>query len=338
VKILSAYRLATLLLVFSCPSVGLGESHSAEAKKHFEAGVSYVDDPSGAKWEEALKEFRAAYEISHNWRLMNNIAVCAMNLERDGEAIEAYTQYLAKAGPKELSAKQRSQAEKDLAMLSASLVKVKVDVEPLDAVLVDERQNSKGELLVNRYPAKDGVAAVGMHPGHHKVTIEADGYVATVLSFDAEPGSSVNRNVKLKTEAESKPEPTEKPREAQTIVPPPSPRIETKTPTAVYVGLAATGFFATAATVTGIIALNKDHQFNNSSDPAESDRLKSSGHTLAVLTDIELGATILSAGATAYFYFTAPKSTTGESAQRPKLQLAPVFSPTAAGVGVSGNF
>jgi hypothetical protein len=34
-----------------------------EALKHFNAGVAYVDDPTGSKWKEAYTEFRAAYAI-----------------------------------------------------------------------------------------------------------------------------------------------------------------------------------------------------------------------------------------------------------------------------------
>lgn len=137
------------------------------AQRHFDAGLAYVDDPNGPKWEEALKEFRAAYAESPTWKLMNNIGLCALNLERDGEAIEAFKQYLAHGGETDLNSKARKQIEKDVAMLSASLVTVSIEVEPPEATLVDERRNSKGETLVNRYSLKHGKAMLGVHPGHH---------------------------------------------------------------------------------------------------------------------------------------------------------------------------
>ncbi|HMA94301.1 MAG TPA: hypothetical protein VKP30_16530, partial [Polyangiaceae bacterium] len=85
----------TLLFSWLLCSVALAKGALGdEAQKHFDAGLAYADDPTGPKWEEAFKEFRAAYTLSQNWKILNNIGLCALNLERDGEAIEAYKDYL----------------------------------------------------------------------------------------------------------------------------------------------------------------------------------------------------------------------------------------------------
>jgi pimeloyl-ACP methyl ester carboxylesterase len=67
---------------------------SDEARTHFKAGVSLLQDPEGERVEEAYREFKAAYAISKSPKILGNMGFCAMRLERDGEAIEAYSQYL----------------------------------------------------------------------------------------------------------------------------------------------------------------------------------------------------------------------------------------------------
>ncbi|MGC4068579.1 MAG: hypothetical protein QM784_28800 [Polyangiaceae bacterium] len=70
---------------------------TAKAREHFKAGVAYIDDPSGPKYEEAYREFKRAYAESPTYKILTNIGLCALNLERDGEAIEAYEGFLAQA-------------------------------------------------------------------------------------------------------------------------------------------------------------------------------------------------------------------------------------------------
>jgi hypothetical protein len=328
----------TLLLIALSPVASLAQqpAKNTQAQTHYDAGLAYVDDPSGPKWEEALREFRAAYKASGQWKLQNNIGLCALNLERDQEAIEAYRDYLARSGD-DLPADKRKQIEKDVATLSASLVHVEVGVEPGEASVVDERKNSKGEVVSNRYQIVNGKVSLGIHPGHHKLTIEANGYVSGEWSFEAEPASKHDHRFKL--------EPLQK--AAPAAVAPPASRdsnvattttVTRHTPTAVYVGLVATGVFAAAATTTGVITMSKNKDFLATNDPTEGDRIAKSGKTFALLTDIGIGAALLSAGATAYFYFSAPKdSAQAETAQR-RVRLTPVAGYSSAGVTIEGAF
>ncbi|MGE5785539.1 MAG: hypothetical protein ACM3ZE_13150, partial [Myxococcales bacterium] len=194
---------------------------------------------------------------------------------------------------------------------------------------------------------KNGTAKLGLHPGTHKVTIEARGYVIETWSFDADPGSTHEHQIQLVSEkrdtlvpAPTKSEP--KNSAAPLTSEPPKPA-ERRTPTGVYIGLAATGVFAVAATATGVLALERDKKFNESTDPAEQDDLKKTGKTLALVTDIGIGAAVLSAGITAYLYFSAPKSpardvTATSDKAVSRVRVAPAVGPTSAGVSVSGTF
>ena len=103
-----------------------------KARAHFTAGLSYVDDPDGPRYEEAYREFQAAYAESPSWKILANLGTCAFYLERDGEAIEAYEKFLAKGGSR-ISAEQRKQVEKDLARLKVSVVWLTLNVDPAKA-------------------------------------------------------------------------------------------------------------------------------------------------------------------------------------------------------------
>src|SRR5262245_35470252 len=78
---------------------------SDEAKERFRAGVALLDDPDGARYEEAYREFSAAYRASPSPKILGNLAICAMKLERDGEAIKAFEGYLE--GAPDVSAAER---------------------------------------------------------------------------------------------------------------------------------------------------------------------------------------------------------------------------------------
>lgn len=315
---------------------------NAEAQTHFEAGLGYVDDPSGPKWEDAFNEFRLAYKASPTPKLLNNIGVCALNLERDGEAIEAFKAYLAAGGEKDLKPKQRKQIETDIATLSASLVKITLNTVPEAVTIIDKRENTKGETIRNIYQVTVGSAVLGLHPGRHRITAEADGYTPAEWIVDAAPASSHSRSIELV--AEKKPVDAKPAAEAPPASPSQSVSLDTqvkperRTPTSVYVGLAATGVFAGAATAAGIIALGQSKDLDKLTDAKEAEDKKSDVKTWALLSDIGTGAAVLSAGITAYLYFSAPKVNTERIGVSHRLQFAPVVSPSVAGGAVLGTF
>ena len=71
---------------------------SDEARRQFRAGVQLMEDPGGPRWEEAYRAFKAAFRASPSPKILGNLGLCAMKLERDGEAIAAYKRYLAEVG------------------------------------------------------------------------------------------------------------------------------------------------------------------------------------------------------------------------------------------------
>lgn len=343
-KIRKSAMLTALLSAMLWTSLALGDKLelSAEGKKHFLAGVAYVDDPSGSKWEEALKEFRLAYAETPTSKLLNNVGLCALNLERDGEAIEAFKGYLAGGGEADLKPKQRQQIEKDIATLSASLVKVSVQAEPAELTLIDKRENAKGEVVSNVYQVKGGSASLGLHPGRHKITAEAPGFVTAEWVIDAEPASTHSHDFKLEPEKVDSPEPVAAPQPTNAVEPTPVSEAPKSTarriPTGVYIGLAATGVFAGTATATGLIAMKKSKDLDKITDQAAAEDAKGPVKTWALVTDIAIGAAVVSAGATAYLYFTAPKASQEKPVATRRIQFAPLVTTNLAGGAVFGSF
>jgi hypothetical protein len=110
----------------------------------------------------------------------------------------------------------------------------------------------------------------------------------------------------------------------------------------VYVGLAATGAFTIAATVTGLIANSKKNEYNDvnsgGTEPDKARDLRDSFKSYALMTDIGIGTAIVSAGATAIIYFTSPSKKQETKPVARRFNLEPIIAPTHTGLSVSGQF
>ncbi|HET9954698.1 MAG TPA: hypothetical protein VFQ61_09340 [Polyangiaceae bacterium] len=159
---------------------------SEEARAHFSAGVNLLQDPDGARYEEAYREFRAAYAASPSWKILGNLGITAMKLERDGEAIEAFARYLSEGG-KQLDPEERAQTERDLQTLKTGVVRIAFNASRTGARLVDERSLASGSSVVNRYGPIDSTLEIGVRAGHHRITASLAGFKDIVLELDAEP-------------------------------------------------------------------------------------------------------------------------------------------------------
>jgi hypothetical protein len=314
-----------------------------KAKTLFSAGVNYLTDPSGAKYELAYRQFKAAYQESPSPKILGNLGLCALNLERDEEAIASYTEYLAylkklpedKANPTETR-----RVEIDLNTLKTSLAHVTIKTNEPGVMIIDTRNGSKGDKIVNRYgPFKDKKEiTLGIHPGQHNIAVRLKGYKADAWDVDVGPASNQSNEFVLKPSTETKTPPDGT--NTSSPPPPPPPPIKTRpTPTIVYVGLAATGAFAVGAGVTGLLALGKRSDYNsknNGANPSTAQSLRDSGNTLNLVTDILLGGTLVAGGLTAYFYFTRPEETA--PANQSRFLITPSATPGGGGLVATGTF
>src|SRR5678815_3697575 len=81
-KIASGIALALVVSLSAGPARAADAEISPQARAHFRAGVNFLDDPDGARYGEAYREFKAAYALSPSWKIIGNIGLTAMKLER----------------------------------------------------------------------------------------------------------------------------------------------------------------------------------------------------------------------------------------------------------------
>jgi hypothetical protein len=168
------------------------DSINDEARRHFTAGVALLQDPDGARYEEAYREFEAAYASSLSPQILGNIGFCAMKLERDDEAITSYSRYLREAH--DIDPAEAEQITRDVATLRAGLVRVMVTVEVPNANVVDKRVPVRGESVTNLYGPVTGRLELGLRPGHHIIDIKAHGELMEPWEFDAKPGATLSHS------------------------------------------------------------------------------------------------------------------------------------------------
>jgi hypothetical protein len=314
-----------------------------EARRLFKVGLALLGDPEGAKFEEARAQFQRAYDLSGNWKVLSNLGVCQLKLERDGEAIKSYEAYLV-GGGNNIDADERAQVERDLGVLKAQVVTVRLSFPAAGATVADQRTDNRGNKIGNAYTAAAETLVLGLHPGDHVLTARLTSGAAkweTTLS----PGSTVEHRFEVA------PEP------AQVAIAPQgaamaSPTTEQGAParegtrpitTAVWIGAGVTGALAVGALATGVSALGKRSDFDKVNDSAHSDAEKSaardSATSMGLVNTVFSAAALVGAGVTAYLFFTRPEagppSERAERAERARraLQARTVVTPWVGGGG-----
>ncbi|MBL9110833.1 MAG: hypothetical protein JNM74_16230 [Myxococcales bacterium] len=315
---------------------------SDEARTHFKAGVSLLQDPEGERVEEAYREFKAAYAISKSPKILGNMGFCAMRLERDGEAIEAYSQYLREVP--DIDADERAQITRDVSTLSVGVVRVtiKVTAPAGSKVLVsDVRTPVKGEKITNAYPFEiaPGQTSVsvslGVRSGHHVMTVRSPGFVDETWELDALAGSKESREVTLKAPPKDAPPPP-------VVTRPEAPPAEPSRSIAPWVVAGVGGAMMAVGAVTGVVALGKESDIANACPndvcPAAFDLAgaRSSAKTFIGVTDVLLiGGGVVLAGGITWALLSSPSSApkAGALPRKRTPELAGACGPT----GCSGT-
>ncbi|MBI4956078.1 MAG: hypothetical protein HY908_28920 [Myxococcales bacterium] len=222
----------------------------AEAQAHFKAGVSFLQDPEGARYEEAYAEFKHAFELSGSPKVLGNLGLCAMKLERDGEAIDSYARYLAEVS--DIDPDERAQIERDLETLRVSAVRVTLTVEPapaagVDLTVVDTRVPVRGTNVRNTYRFDALPAVLVLRPGHHVLGARLATSGAPEWDVSMPPGAKLEHRFVLVTAA---PVPAPPPPE-----PPPPPAPHSLVGPGILTGVGTAALVAGAA--LGGVALGK---------------------------------------------------------------------------------
>jgi hypothetical protein len=216
---------------------------SDNASRRFSQGVRYLTSQDPGRYEKAYREFKAAYADSPSWKILGNLGIVAHELERDGEAIDAFKAYLERGG-KELAADERKQVKEDLELALAGHSTVIIETEPEGAWILDERLPETGVSIVNRYGPTQGKLELRVRAGHHRIVAELNGYESGVWEFSDAPGATSKHRFELRAPRPVAEAPVEVPVEAK-----PDVRIDSKPGSP---ALRATAYVAMGLGVVGV--------------------------------------------------------------------------------------
>lgn len=309
-----------------------------------QAGAAFYNDPSGRKCEEAYREFSKAYELSGSLNALKGMGVCALELERDGEAIEYLGKFLA--GKKDqLSAEEKAQVEADITALNSAVAWVTVSATQDGVKLMDVRTPTKGFPIRNRYDIGTAPTRLGIHPGSHSFEARTPSGETQTWNIDISNGSQHEHTFEFGGGATAAPPPVVPvPGAPPPAQPPPGQPDEVTEeddrpiPTTVYIFGGLTIALAVPTVIFMVSASGARSDFddaNGNASAAELDDLRGDVTTMNLLSDIFLGATIASAAATAIFYFTRP---TVETQTGGYWTVAPAVSRDGGGAAVLGAF
>lgn len=275
---------------------------SEEAREHFAAGVTLLQDPEGAKYEEAYREFRTAYEISSSPKILGNMAFCAMKLERDGEAIEAYTRYLREVP--DIDAEERAQIVRDVQTLSVGVVRLTIEVDKPGVRIIDVRTPVRGDRITNTYGPVTGKIEIGVRPGHHVITAKLPDHEDAMWELDAFAATRDRYAFTMKPRVVA-PAFGQQPQSSSNVGP--------------WIVVGIGGAMLAAGAITGVVALGKTHDIEarcpNDTCPKTFDLEgeRSSAKTFVRITDVLLiGGGVVAAGGLGWLLFGGPSKAEAE--------------------------
>ena len=279
---------------------------SAEASERFRAGVRFYKDRDFAA---ALVEFKRAYELAPNYRVLYNLGQSSQELNDYASALASFEQYLAE-GKSEIEAARRKSVEGWIADLKekVGVISVETNVEGAE-ILVDDAS-------VGTTPLEK---AVVVNAGKRKFAASKDGYTPESRVIDVAGRDEQTVTLTLQPIGGGQrqgPDPKPAP------LPPPPPREPDRT--AAWVMLGVTAASAVATGVFGGLAVGARSDLDAEldrfpGDPTALDDAQSRATTFAAVTDV-LGAVTAVAGVTTIVLF-ATASSPDAAPKQGSLQL-----------------
>ena len=305
---------AVVPLVLAVSSSALAQP-AAEAEVHFKRGVSLYQETD---FKAALVEFKRAYELSHKWQLLYNVAQAEYQLRDYAAALSSFETFLREGGDR-IPKARRAEIDQEIARLRMRVGKVTV------------RSNVAGAIVfVDDEPVGPTPATRNVAVGGRRITVKRDGYASWTKTVDVASGDDLLLDAML----EGGP---------PVVITPPPAQITTTMPKEdppvanhrfFWEPWAVTGALAVATVTTGILALDASSKLDAEKGrfdvtDSELDSASSKAKTFAIVSDICFFATLAAAGASIYFTLKPPSWAATAS-----LRVAP----TASGVLAVGRF
>lgn len=285
-----------------------------QAKAHFQRGVELFRE---GDFRSALVEFRRAYDLSGNFKVLYNIGQTELQLQDYASGLRSLQRYL-EGGGAEIEASRRAQVEDEIKRLAARVarVEVKADVQGAE-VLVDD-------VVVGKTPLSE---AILVSIGRRKITIQRGGAVSAARYVDLAGGDRTVVTLEL-----AEPKALAPVAPVAPIAPAPAEPPSPPSRTGLWIGLAATGGLLVGTGITGALALSArsdavDKLNTLGSKPSDIESARSKTKTLALAADILGGATLVMAGVTVVL------GVTGGSKSQPPSTTALTVGPRSLALG-----
>ncbi|HET7539880.1 MAG TPA: PEGA domain-containing protein [Polyangiaceae bacterium] len=296
---------------------------TTEARERFQRGVALYREGS---FDAALAEFRRAYEIAPNYRILYNLAQVQVERHDSVAALALFQQYLQQGG-NEIDAERRAQIERDMQSLRKRVADLTVESNVSGAQLAIDGVEAGTLPLTEPIQVNSGVRQLTLaKPGYQSVSrsVTIAGAEPLKLSLSLEPLAGPTAVPPAPVAAAATQAPKKEPEPAEQ---------STGLSTPFWISAVATGVFTGAAVTFGVVTLNRNQKLDDAlnhhpTDPQAIDDARSSVKTSALLTDVCAGAAIVGVVASVYFALTSP------SAEAPPTKAA---RPERLRLGVGGS-
>lgn len=312
----------------TAPITSSSSESIAEAKNRFERGVSLYRDGDFAG---ARIEFRRAYELAPNFRILYNLGQVSFALRDYATALRFFRDYLD-AGGASVPRERRAEVRAEIARLEerVGFLEIRVDRQGAE-VTVDD-------VVVGQSPIATPLA---VNVGSHRVTVVSGSHVATrVVEVPGRETVVVELTIGLPPVASASVRPNS-----------PSPRDRGREPKnepnrrSVVISWSLTAALAAAAGISAYLAYDASRDLDRERDTYPGSRrrldsLRDTTHRRAIITDALLATAVVAAGVSLYFTVRSgrprnERRTPAAGPRRgPELQIGIVGS----SVQLEGNF
>ncbi len=298
-----------------------------EAAQRFQRGLELYKE---GDYKAAQVEFKRAYEIAPNYRVLYNLGQVSYQLRDYASALRSFQAYLEQGG-REVPAARRTQLTAELNRLRARVGQLAIEADAPGAdVSVDD-------VWVGRTPLAEPVL---VSAGQHKVSVLKAGAAAPLVrTVDVGGGDKVELKFELgTTPAAAEPAP---PPPAATVAPPPPlpppPPPENKLP--LYAAWGATGLFAVGTVVSALLARGEESTLEEQRNEVpvsrgELEDTRGRMRTFALATDVLGVGTLVAGGVATYLTLRPPGRAPGAGRAAAPLRLG--VGP--GGVTLGGTF
>jgi hypothetical protein len=286
----TAAILGLMVAFLSASATARAETDKQKAKKHFnEAEVFYQQ----AMFRKALEEYRKAHQLSSHPALVFNMAQCHRQLGEHKKALFMYKLFLSQRP----NAPNREEVEQWIGKMKKKVAEEEQAEKHKGRVSVTS-QPAGADILVDQFqgtPVATTPTVLKLKAGTHLIVVRKEGYETAHKNVTVKAGELTSLSLTL-PEGSGRVGADEKAGAGSTKTP-----LITKTSPAgpkpfyktwwFWTGAAASVALGLGGTVTGVLTLQARDDWTKTGDTGARD----TGKTLRTVTDVLLGAAILTA-------------------------------------------